>query len=89
MPVAVEIEECHTPGCSHEAVSSNAFPDSRLWCPGCQVRLDRCRDEMQDRSWKQSHHNKDGVNERYCVTPGCSHRPVYGGEFCAECSGEG
>lgn len=43
---------------------------------------------MEDKAWRSNIRNKDDVLEVFCETSGCDNRPVYGGEFCAECNGD-
>lgn len=78
---------CMDPYCTERAVPSTTFPDKLRFCQPHQEVLDRCREEMNHASFKKSPRNKANVNERFCETSGCPNRPVYGGDYCADCCG--
>lgn len=75
--------------CTDEAVPSTTFPDRKLFCRGHQDRLDEIRQHIEDKAWANNVRNKEGSMTLFCETLGCDQRPIYGGEFCAECQGDG
>lgn len=74
--------------CPEEAIPSPVFPRRRLFCQKHQERLNAIREHMEDRAWSNNIRNKEGVLVSFCETSGCDNRPVYGGEFCAQCQGD-
>lgn len=74
--------------CADDAVPSTTFPKRKMFCQKHQDRLDAIREHIQDRAWSNNVRNKEGVLTAFCETPGCDNRPIYGGEFCAECQGD-
>lgn len=74
--------------CTDPAVASTTFPDRKMFCEKHQERLNSIREHMEDKAWRSNIRNKDDVLEVFCETSGCDNRPVYGGEFCAECNGD-
>lgn len=74
--------------CVDEAVPSTTFPERKVFCQTHQKRLDIIREHIEDKAWRSNIRNKDDVLEVFCETLGCDSRPVYGGEYCAECNGD-
>lgn len=73
--------------CSEEAVGSTTFPGEFRFCKDHQGQLDQIFMDLKDRAYEKSHLNKADVILKFCESPGCPNRPVYGSDFCAECSG--
>lgn len=73
--------------CTEPAVPSTAFPERNVFCQKHQEKLDHIREVIEDKAWSNNIRNKEGSLEAFCETPGCENRPIYGGEFCVECSG--
>lgn len=74
--------------CGEEAVESTMFPGISRFCEHHQAQLDEVRSQLKDRAFAKSHLNKADVIITFCETPGCPNRPVYGSDYCAECSGD-
>lgn len=73
--------------CDGEAVESTTFPGVFRFCGPHQGQLDEIAQELRDGAWDRNVRNKESVNERYCSTPWCHNRPVYGGDYCPDCNG--
>lgn len=77
-------------GCKEIAVHSTMFPEHKRFCRKHQDELDKIREELESRAWENNVRNKEnavGPAGKYCASPGCSHSPLYGKEFCARCIG--
>lgn len=74
-------------GCEKIAVQSTTFPEVSRFCEHHQEELDHIREELENRAWENNVRNKEDAVQAYCETPGCEHRPVYGGSYCAYCAG--
>lgn len=70
-------------GCKKTAVESKTFPGKFRFCSDHQARLDALREHLDDVKWT----NQKSYVEKFCTTSGCDNRPIYGSDYCAECSG--
>lgn len=77
----------HERRCTGYPIESSTFPGRYFFCEIHQEELDRIRKELEAGAWERNVRNKDGAEEAYCDMPGCSNRPIYGGDYCSECSG--
>lgn len=75
--------------CAEEAVESTAFPGQFKFCQKHQDALDASREHLHMRNFKNKAKNYKGEElDRYCTSPGCAGRPVYGGDYCHDCNGD-
>lgn len=75
--------------CEEEPVESTTFPGIFRFCRTHQDQLDEIGEELRSGAWERNVRNKDSAMERYCVTPGCPNRPLYGDEYCPHCRDDG
>ena len=89
MPTATEEYTCLSGDlCDGEAVESTTFPGIYRFCRKHQDQLDYIRGGIKQKNFEMSAQNKSQVTERFCETPDCPNRPVYGGDYCADCQGD-
>lgn len=75
--------------CVEMPVESTTFKGQFRFCQKHQEVLDRVREELGQRNFRTKRQNYKGADlERYCETPGCYGRPVYGGDYCHDCHGD-
>lgn len=81
--------DLHEELCGEEAVESITFPGYFRFCKSHQEQLNQIREELESGSWERNIRNKDSAVDRFCVSPGCPNRPLYGDDYCPSCRDDG